>query len=165
MSKFPPNSYFLLNSFWAQSWRMEQSFSVRSDGPKSESLVKKSSDQKMSLIFSLRIVNSWLHTKIRWPMSTRSEFRAHAIYVVGFWVTSMKFQVWCISCFVLSCTAKICAETTCIFTCIVVGLPFLETTIFFEWLWHYIKSWSFWTSLFLLFLMPQLWSLPTLFLG
>ena len=144
---------------------MERNFSVRSDGPKSEWLIKKTSDQKMSLIFSLRIVNSWLHTKFRWPMSTRSESRAHPIYVVGFWVTSMKFQIWCISCFVLSCTAKICAETTCIIEREVVGLPFLETTIFFEWLWHYIKSGSFWTSLFLLFLMPQLWSLPTSLLG
>ena len=33
--------------------------------PPSESLIKKSSDQKMSLIFSLSIANLWSHTKFR----------------------------------------------------------------------------------------------------
>ena len=46
--------------------------------PPSQILIKSQSYQKMPLIFSLRIVNSWLHTKFRWPMSIHSESRAHS---------------------------------------------------------------------------------------
>ena len=64
--------------FWAQSWRMQQNWSVHFDGPASQILIKSQSDQKMPQIFPLCIANSWPHTKFCWPMSPRSESRANS---------------------------------------------------------------------------------------
>ena len=132
LSKSPSNSHFLLHNFWAQSWRMQQNWSVHSDGPASQILIKSQSDQKMPLIFPLCIANSWPHTKFRWPMSPRSASRANSTLCSK---SKSYFNENSGLVHYLLCTelySQICAENPINIERAVVWLPFLETTIFFE---------------------------------
>ena len=119
--------------------------------PPSQVLIKSQSDQKMPLIFPLCIANSWPHTKFRWPMSPRSESRANSTLCSkskSYFNENSGLVHYLLYTELYS---KIYAENPINIERAVVWLPFLETTIFFEWLCHYIKSRSFWTIFFCIF--------------